>query len=47
MAYSMVPVCPDRSRLPLSISSLVPKSDIIALGLAYQLYKRIGCTYHG
>jgi hypothetical protein len=32
-AHSIVPVCPVRSLLPLSISSDVPKSDIIALGL--------------
>ena len=31
--YSIVPVCPVRSLLPLNISSDVPKSEIIALGL--------------
>ena len=34
----MVPVWPVRSRLPLNISSDVPKSEIIARGLPYQLY---------
>jgi hypothetical protein len=32
--YSIVPVWPVRSLFPLSISSEVPKSEIIALGLA-------------
>lgn len=34
--HSIVPVCPVRSRLRCSISSDVPKSEIIALGLQFQ-----------